>query len=79
MKVACDIIQEQFGADEPELAKNLKLAKLLEANPEILAQMEKVLEIRQRLETERKLRIEAVLPKLPKALVDQSESENPQE
>jgi hypothetical protein len=68
VKVFCDLVDDIFP-DEPEAAKSLKLAKLLEANPQIAAQITEVIEIRERLRVCHGTTIEVLrggLPELPK-------------
>jgi hypothetical protein len=78
----CDLVDDQFSDADPELAKNLKLAKFLESNPGIAAQVEKVLTIRERLEREKGVRVEpsdgSSFPLLPPRQVsDSSDNDDP--
>ncbi|MBX3388175.1 MAG: hypothetical protein KF691_01825 [Phycisphaeraceae bacterium] len=62
----CDVI-DAIAPGDSELARNLKLAKLLEANPGIMAQVERVVDLKNSLEKDHGARIEVVAGE-PKSL-----------
>lgn len=48
LKATCDIINTEIGLDDSDLANELKIAALLDANPGLAAQFEKIQEIKSR-------------------------------
>lgn len=73
VKAFCDLIDDQFAKDDPELARALKLAKLLEANPAIAEQVSKVNALREKLARERGVRVEPHEDRPQKRLPDKRE------
>lgn len=64
LKDFCEVVDQNFGPDS-DAAKRLKLAKLLAANPEIEAQIEKVVAIAQALAAQHGTKIEVLGHMLP--------------
>jgi hypothetical protein len=67
----CDLVDAQFSADDPNLARNLKLAKLIEANPALREQLHLVAELREKLERKKGTRVEPYQDEPPKLLPDE--------
>jgi hypothetical protein len=58
LRAFCETIDSVFKSDDSQLVSSLKMAKLLETNPELAAQLEKVNAVLDRLNAQKSCRIE---------------------
>jgi len=65
-----DLVDAGIGSADPELAQDLKLAKLLEENPDVMEQVAKIRAIREKLAAKHGVRVE-IVDEQPKQLTDQ--------